>query len=364
MKKYKSKNTFLDLRELFGEFGGGWYKILILLGARGFGKTYGTQNYLFRQFFKKGRKFIWLRLKEPAVKALLSNNAKDFFNSTLLEKWKITGVKVIGNNVYITRGNPEDKTTYMEICKIMALSTFYTMKGVDLQKDGNKKKVKEEFQKNFERQTKKYYNIVLDEMNAEKAEKRTFDITYAYVNMIETITRNDLDRRLILTGNTLDEGSEILSNCFEFIPEEFGIYKIYKKRTIIHYMESSEKYKEEKKKSFSGLLLANASTFTNEVDFKDQDLIVGKDNKPIQSIIRFDKDKYYTLTDGVISHKKIPKNSNIPVIALSPLIGGLPFYQDVADDFISRVYMRLFKFDTRVSCVKFHADIRLLKGIK
>lgn len=364
MKNYRSKNTYLDTRELFGEFGGGWYKILIMLGARGYGKTYGTQNYLFRQFFKKGQKFIWLRLKEPAVKALLSNNAKDFFNSKLLAKWKITGVKVIGNNVYITRGNPDDKDSYVEICKVMALSTFYTMKGVDLQKDGNKKKVKDEFQKRVINASKKYYNIVLDEMNAEKAEKRTFDITYAYVNMIETITRNDLDRRLILTGNTLDEGSEILSNCFEFIPEEFGIYKIHNKRTIIHYMESSEAYKEEKRKSFSGLLLGNASTFTNEVDFQDQDLIVGKDNKPIQSIIRFSKDKYYTLTDGVISHKKIPKDANIRVIALAPLIGGLPYYEEIAKDFIERVYMRMFKFDTRVTCVKFQADIRLLKGIK
>ena len=36
----------------------------------------------------------------------------------------------------------------------------------------------------------------------------------------------DTDRKLILCGNTLDEGSDILSNCFNFIPNDFVYLRI------------------------------------------------------------------------------------------------------------------------------------------
>lgn len=359
MKKYKSNNLHYDNREIFG-LDNNWYKFYILLGSRGYGKTYSTQNYCLRQFFKKGRRTIWLRLKEPAVRALLANNAKDFLDSKLILKWGITGVKTEGNNILLTRGDPNDRKSYKEFCKILALSTFYQTKGVALNKDGSIKN-KKAGQADLSKAIKKYHNIVLDECNQERSEKKTFDITYAFINQIETICRLDTDRRIILSGNTLDEGSEILSKCFGFVPEEFGIYKLYNKRAIIHYMESSEKYKEERNKSFAGILAPNESTFSNEIDFKDQDLIVGKDNKPIQTIIRFSKTSYFTLTEGVISKKKIPKENNIRELALKPLIGGIPYYKDQADDFIQRVYMRLFKFDTRKTCVDFQSEIKLLK---
>lgn len=362
MKQYKSKEFHYDSRCVFGQMGSR-YKIAVLLGARGYGKTYSTQNYCLRQFFKKGRKALWLRLKEPPCKALLSNNAKDFLDSKLREKWKITGIITKGNEVWITRGNPEDKNSYREFCKIMPLSTYYSAKGVALNKEGYKKNRKPG-ENDLAIDIKKYYNIVLDEMNAERSEKKTFDITYAFVNQIETICRNDIDRRIILTGNTLDEGSEILSKCFDFIPEDFGIYKLYKKRTIIHYMDASEEYKEKKKESFAGILLGDASTFTNKIEFKDQDLIAGKDSKPVQSVIKFSESIYFTLTDGIISHKKVPKDAKVHIIALRPMIAGTPYYKTEAEDFINRVYMRLFKFDTRKNLVKFNSEIELLKGIK
>lgn len=359
MKEYKSNDKYYNNTEIFG-LENDHYWFYILLGARGYGKTYSTQNYLLRQFFKKGRRCIWLRLKEPAVRALLANNAKDFLDTKLVSKWGITGIKTEGNCVYITRGDPDNKEGYKEFCKILALSTFYQTKGVALNKDGSIKNRKLG-QKDMKTAIKKYYNIVLDEMNQEKSEKKTFDITYAFINQLETICRLDTNRRIILTGNTLDEGSEILSKCFDFVPEKFGIYRLYNKHAVIHYMDSSEKYKEERAKSFAGILAPKESTFTNEIDFKDQDLIVGKDSKPIQTIIRFDKNIYFTLTEGVISKKKIPQDSNIRTIALKPLIGGIPYYKDVAEDFINRVYMRLFKYDSRKTCVDFQSEIKLLK---
>ena len=78
--KHYHKGKFYNNSHAFG------YNALfyILLGGRGIGKTYSTLNYCLKQFFKKGRKFLWLRLKEPSVRALLANNAKDFIDSDLL----------------------------------------------------------------------------------------------------------------------------------------------------------------------------------------------------------------------------------------------------------------------------------------
>ena len=134
MRLYKNKTFYLDNRQAFG------YRALfyIFLGGRGCGKTVMAQSYALKKFFKKGQKCLWLRLKEPSVKRLLSNDAKDFIDTVNIEKFKITGIMTKGDSVYITRGDPEDKTSYKEFAKILALSTFYQTKGVALNKGAPK----------------------------------------------------------------------------------------------------------------------------------------------------------------------------------------------------------------------------------
>ena len=76
---------------------------------------------------------------------------------------------------------------------------------------------------------KKFRTIVLDEMNAERSEKRTFDICYALVNQLENLCRTDTDRRIFMLGNTLEEGSDILANAFNFKTDFVNFYylKLY-----------------------------------------------------------------------------------------------------------------------------------------
>ena len=102
-------------------------------------------------------------------------------------------------------------------------------------------------------------------MNREKNERKTFDIVYAFTNQLENLVRSTKQRlRVICIGNTLEEASDILSN-FNFLPEEFGRYKLHKKRAVIEYIEPSEKYKTRRKGTVADILMPDASTFTNEI---------------------------------------------------------------------------------------------------
>ena len=162
---------------------------------------------IISQWKKKKKPFYWLRLTEPSVKKLLCNNAADFIDADLRRKFKLN-LKVVGNNVY-------DGDELM--CTILALSTYYNDKGVA----------------HFDCEFNLGYNIVLDEMNRERCEKNTFDITYAFVNQMENLVRSTkVDLKIIMIGNDTIEASDILC-CFNFIPEEFGRYNLIKNKKLL-----------------------------------------------------------------------------------------------------------------------------------
>lgn len=362
MKKYKTKSFYYSNRPVFG-IPAIFY---ILVGGRGCGKTYTSQNFLLRRFFKHGEKCLWLRLKEPSVKMLLANDAKDFIDSKLIEKWKITGIKVKNNTVYLTREDPEDDSTYREFCRIMALSTFYIAKGVALNKTGKaktKEKIRDEsIAKGLITKTvKKFKNIVLDEMNQEKSEKKTFDITYAFVNQLETICRLDKDRRIILSGNTLDEASDILSQAFNFIPNELGIYRLHNKHAVIHYIEDSDKYKKARAESIAGILAPDESTFTNIVA-SDIDLLSKRKPGLPSYVIRFENGRQFVVCGDIITKQKLPPSSKLHIIAMKPYLKGIPYYKESAEKIIAMAQQRVFKFDMMLTLKQFYQQIKLLKS--
>ena len=362
MRKYSTKDyhqgIYYNPSHAFG------YNALfyIFIGGRGCGKTVSALNYCLKKFFKKGKRFLWLRLKEPSVKALLANNAKDFIDSALLEKYGITGLRTEGNVVFVsTVPEPSKKSDYKEMCKIMALSTFYIMKGVALNKKSQIDVLQKEIEKNVLKGVKKYSTIVLDEMNQERSEKKTFDISYSFVNALETTCRTDLDRRIILCGNTLEEGSDILSNCFDFIPNELGTYDIKRKNCVIDYIDDSEKYKAERKNSIAGILAPNESTFTNKIA-SDLDLVIkGKAPSNPSYIIRFDTGKDFVVCSGVITKQKVSKYANIRIVAMRPYLVGVPYYKELAAEVLVKAQTMLFKFDMLKTLKQFYSEIKLLK---
>lgn len=352
MKKYKSNKFYYDNSAVLG-IPAIFY---IILGGRGVGKTYSTQKYCIKRWKKTGEPFCWLRLKEPSVRKLLSNNAKDLIDSKLISEFNLNPekFKVKLNTVYY-----DD----MEFCRVMALSTFYQDKGIAMNRQTEKKKVYDGILK---RELKKFRTIVLDELNAERSEKRTFDIVYALVNQLENLCRLDIDRRIFMLGNTLEEGSDILANAFNFIPNEFGIYRLHNKRAVIHYVEDSDKYREARKNSIAGILTPNESTFTNKIE-SDLDLLI-KDSKKsylkdgISYVIDFGNGKRFAVHNGlIISNIKIPKTYSGRTIAMRPYINGLPYYKEFANAQIEHAQQRRFKFDMLYTLKQFMSQIKLLK---
>ena len=163
------------------------------------------------------------------------------------------------------------------MARVYALSTFYSDKGSIFDKD-------------FLKDPNMRYNIAIDEFERESGEKNTFDILYSLVNQLENLVRSTKDRvRVFFLGNTLEQASDILC-AFNFIPEEFGIFKLKKKRCVIHNIEPSEAYKKRRKGTIADILMPQASTFTNKID-SDTTLICKKRLIEPTYVIKFTKYK-------------------------------------------------------------------------
>lgn len=364
MRKYNNNRTkFYDGTQIMGYAGGRKVHFFYLIGGRGCGKTVFSQDFALNQFKRKGIRFMWLRLKEPSVKALLARDGADFFDPYIIEKHHITDVKTDGSILYVAFNNGP----LQECGRVMALSTFYAVKGVALNKKNGikvtyEKRDENEYEKIVKKETEKYGTIILDEMQAEKCERKTFDICYAFVNTLETTCRLDTDRRIICTCNLLEEGSDILSKCVGFIPNDYGLYYIPKKWTIIHMIEDSAKYKQARAQSFAGILAPEESTFTNKID-PDLELISKNKLGKVIAKIQFDDRSYFTLHEGnVISKQKIPKGYKVKTIAMQPWINKVPYIRQEALQILELAQLRQFKFDMLLTLKLFIREMKSIRG--
>lgn len=214
------------------------------------------------------------------------------------------------------------------MARVMCLSTFYNDKGSGL------------FDKDFLNDPNMYYNICLDEMNRELNEKKTFDIVYAFTNQLENLVRSTKTRlRVICIGNTLEEASDILS-VFNFLPEEFGRFKLHKKRAVIEYIEPSEKYLKRREGTIADILMPEASTFTNKVEV-DTTLVTKQRLIKPSYIIRFNKTKAFTVWDSNVITQY--HNEKCTEIAMRPYIDKL-FNVQARDNVIAMFDTRSYLF--------------------
>lgn len=279
-KRFLLNKEWYSLRSILGNT---WAIFYFLLGGREAGKSYAVTDTYVRQWKQKKRPFYWLRLTDTSQQKLLKNNAEKLIDPDLRRKYNLDLITV-GDGVYeVLERDDKNKVIKKELmARVLALSTFYNDKGSGL------------FDKDFLNDPNMFYNICLDEMNRELNEKRSFDILYAFTNQLENLVRSTKTRvRVICIGNTLEEASDILC-AFNFLPEEFGRYKLKKKRAVIDYIEPSEKYKERRKGTIADILMPTASTFTNEI--KVDDTLVTKERliKPT-TIIKFRNDVKFTV---------------------------------------------------------------------
>ena len=337
-KAIETSKQWYTVRSILGY---SWAIFYILLGAREAGKSYAVLDFFLHDFFTKGKEFVWLRLTEASTKKMLNNNAMQFIDIGLMQKYHINSedLTVKGINVFY-KGR--------KMCRIMALSTFYSDKGVANFED---KELEEMFA----------YNCALDEFQREAtAEKRTFDISYAFVNQMENLFRHKTNCRIFLIGNTVEDCSDILT-MFNFIPETFGRYKLKSKRCVIDYIPPSKKYLERRKGSIASILAPDASTFTNEQKFDRSKIYKGRLRKP-QFIIQFRNNSFTVWDNNVVAKWN---KENRPIVSMVPLlINNTVFKSELRDEVILMNYEKKFMFKDLLTQKLFDKCIKEIKGIK
>lgn len=325
-------NEWHSIRSMLGHT---WAIFYVILGAREAGKSYAVMKYFISQWKKKKQPFYWLRLNEASTQKLLKNNAEKFVDADIRRQFDLD-LTVKGTNVY-DHGE--------KMAEILALSTYYNDKGVGY----------------FDSEWNLGYNICLDEFQLEKDQKRQGDVCYQFVNQMENLVRSTKEKlRIFLIGNTLEEASDILT-MFDFIPEQYGRYKIRKKKCIIDYLPPSEKYKQRRKGTVADLLTPEASNFTNEIAFDRSLIWKGRLEKPT-AIIHFSKTEKYTVWDGKIiaQHNGERCQTNI---AMRPYI-DLIFTTQLRDQVIEMFDNRALLYRNLITNKKFQKAIQLIKPRK
>ena len=343
-------SEWYSLRSLLGY---DWAMFYFLLGGREAGKSYAVTDFFCRQWRKYGRPFYWLRLTEASQKKLLMNNAEKLIDPDLRRKYKLD-LQTRGDAVYeITKRDAKGKVVEKKLmARVMALNTFYNDKGSGL------------FDKDFLNDPNMYYNICLDEMNREANEKNSFDIVYAFANQLENLVRSTKQRlRIICIGNTLQEASDILCS-FDFLPNEFGRYKLKKKRAVIDYIKPTEAYKARRAGTVADILAGDSSTFTNEVEIDVSLIDKTRLVKPTQ-IIKFTKDRgdWFVLWTNQRGRQVLaPYNGETVnrVIAMRPYLDEI-FDEQLKSIVIARFNAKSYYYNSLMCQKKFKRVLSILK---
>ena len=349
-RKILQEREFYYLRSILGNY---WAIFYILLGGRQAGKSYSIIEFFIEQWLKYGTPFYWLRLKPKQVEKLLKNNADKLIDPDLRRKYNLNDLVVTSPNVYVVtkRSAPDKngKTKVLEkklLATVLPISTFYDDKGVGY----------------FDKDYKGWYNIGVDEFQREANEKNTFDIMYALVNQLENLVRNTKTKvRIFFLGNTLQEASDVLCS-FNFIPEEYGRYKLKKKRAVIDYIEPSEAYKKMREGSIADILMPESSTFTNKIDTDYSLVYRGRLESP-SYVIKFGKtkDTWYTIWDSNVIKKY--NGEKKPCIAMRPYLDEV-FVVEQRDNVIKQFDYRGYMFRNLITFKQFQKEIELIKPRK
>lgn len=329
-KKLYQEKEWYTIRSLLGN---DWAFFYILLGARERGKSYSVMEYCLRQWKTHQNPFTWIRLSEASTKKMLANNGAQMVDPDLYRRFDLD-LKVKGNQVF-------DHGKLM--ANVLSISTAHNDKGVAL------------FDKDFTGN----FNIVLDEFQLEKSQRRTFDVSYNLVVELENLVRSRKEKiRIFMIGNTTEEASDILS-MFNFIPQEFGVYKLRSKKCVIDYMPNSKAYNERRKGTVGDILAGNTSNFTNNIETDVSRVHKGRLKVP-NYIIKFSKDKadWFTVWDGNIIAKY---NKEIkPGIAMKRYIDDI-FNPELRDQVFAQQDARAFKFHNLLTQKQFQYQLSLIK---
>lgn len=201
-------NEWYELNELLGYQ---WAMYYILLGARETGKSFTAMRFCLKQWKDKGTPFVWIRLSAVSTQKLLANKANKLVDPEFRREFDLD-LTTKGMDVF-------DHGKLM--CKVLALSECAKEKGVAM----------------YDSEYNGWYNCVVDEFQREPGEVKRFSIREALTTTLENCFRSRKHKvRVIMICNVLEKCNELLADCFNFIPEEFGIYKLVKNKKLLTKM--------------------------------------------------------------------------------------------------------------------------------
>lgn len=212
-----------------------WAFCFIIIGARGFGKTYRCKKHVVKDYLYNDAKFIWLRDTDAAIEELSANDGKAFFDDIFTNEERFKGVtgKIEGRNIIING---------KQAGLIMPVRSFHKYKG-----------------NSFE----SYTNIVFDEFIPENQQQYIGDRALQFINTISTIGRTRKNFRVFMTANAIDKGDPILEMLGLNINKGFGYYTNKKKGVVLHYAENSEEFNKKNVESNAGRLASDTKYSAN-----------------------------------------------------------------------------------------------------
>ena len=388
LKKHKYESQWYNLRPILGC--ANWAVYYILLGARETSKSYSVEDFFVSQFINEGIPFYWLRLTDAQAKKLLQNNAAKLIDADIKRRYNLDLV-TNGPEVYnVTKRSEPDKNGKTKIlekklmCHVFSLSTSYNQKG-------------SLFDKDFLNDPKMRFNICLDEFERLPEERNTFDIVSAFKTQIENIVRSEKDRvKCFLIANKVETCGDLLT-AFNFIPEEFGMYKLVKnkkklleclaklkkargheqeiikinkeyenvdfgQRAVIHYLPNSEAYTARRHGTLASILDPNDSNFTNKIETDRSLLSNDKLLKP-RYVIAFtkNKDDWFTVwNNNIISRYNKEK---IQIIPMRRYLDQM-YNEDLVNQVIVQYDTRNFLFHNLLTHKLFEKNIQTIKPSK
>lgn len=337
-KARKHKQSRWYTKQLKSLLGNTWAMFYGILGGRMTGKSYALTDFLCNQKKKKGNmvKNYWMRISQTSTKFMLANKAQKLVDPDLVRKYDLD-LTTKGMQV-LNRGQP--------FMTVIPLSSMAKMKGVAF----------------YDKDFKGEINIVLDEFQLQQGQKRTsFDILYNFIGMIQNIARTTKSKlRIFLIGNTLEQSSSILK-AFDFLPEQFGRFKLKRKRCIIDNLQPTQEYLKDRYGSAADILGGGAmSNYTNELTRNTALICKQRLTKPIYMIM-FGKqrDKKFIVWDNnIITRYK--GQSILSKVAMKPYLDDRytpQRRQSVIDIFDAQAY----RFDTLITLSYFQGQLQKIR---
>ena len=148
------------------------------------------------------------------------------FEPLLVRKYHLEKIKVKGDTIFLNN---------KPLCYVFGLSTAYNNKGGAL----------------FDKKTFKGANIIVDEIALEKGQRKTFDVAYNLKMQVENLVRSERDNvRVFFMLNNTEDCPDIMA-MFNFIPLEFGVYKLKSKHCVIDYIPNNAAYEKRRSKALA-----------------------------------------------------------------------------------------------------------------